>query len=473
MSNTSTASDLNRPLRRSTRLSAVVPITVMGVDSYRGPYREEVSTVAVSCHGCRYESKHDVLTNSWVMLELNPTNQGTETISARGLVKWVKRPLDANGTYETAIELEDPGNIWGIDSPPQDWVAFCESRLKEPATAKSKPFAVPKPESVSKPVAPEQPANGGGAAPAAAKPAPSSSMERPVERPVERLVGEFHQQMEKILFEAAGAAVREKATSTLDDVRHGLREEAKAVLTELASSQTGPWIEQSLKQLNKVSQENAKTLHAAWTRRLDSDIRRALERVEERSKELDHLAQSLSANALDRLQRGLESSREEGVDRIVSRLKEQSAPVIDHAKETIAGLVQQREELEKVLDQALSKATGKIEEVCTGFETKFEMIVRERLDSAREELQKTIQAAIGASLDRFHSSAQRQEAEAQARLQTALAPIEAALGNIQQKAAETTRQFSLELENQSRAHLELVGTAISDVAKGIGKLPKQ
>jgi exonuclease VII large subunit len=241
-------------------------------------------------------------------------------------------------------------------------------------------------------------------------------MERPVERPVERLVGEFHQQMEKILFEAAGAAVREKATSTLDDVRHGLREEAKAVLTELASSQTGPWIEQSLKQLNKVSQESAKTLHAAWTRRLDSDIRRALERVEERSKELDHLAQSLSANALDRLQRGLESSREEGVDRIVSRLKEQSAPVIDHAKETIAGLVQQREELERVLDQALSKATGKIEEVCTGFETKFEMIVRERLDSAREELQKTIQAAMSASLDRFHSSAQRQEAEAQSAL---------------------------------------------------------
>jgi hypothetical protein len=469
MSNTSTASDLTRPLRRSTRLNAAVPITVMGVDSYRGPYREEVSTVAVSCHGCRYESKHDVLTNSWVMLELNPTNHGTDTISARGLVKWVKRPLDANGTYETAIELEDPGNIWGIDSPPQDWVAFCESRLKEPAPAKSKPFAVPKSEPASKPAAPEQPGNGAGVAPTVAKPSPSSSLERPVGQ----LVGEFHQQMEKILFEAAGAAVRERATSTLDDVRHGLREEAKAVLTELASSQTGPWIEQSLKQLNKVSQESAKTLHAAWTRRLDSDIRRALERVEERSKELDHLAQSLSANALDRLQRGLESSREEGVDRIVSRLKEQSAPVIDHAKETIAGLVQQREELEKVLDQALSKATGKIEEVCSGFEKQFEMIVRERLDAAREELQKTIQVAMSASLDRFNSSAQRQEAEAQARLQTALGPIETALGDIQQKAAETTRQFSLELENQSRAHLELVGTAISDVAKGIGKLPKQ
>ncbi len=83
MSNTSTASDLARPLRRSTRLNAVVPITVMGVDSYRGPYREEVSTVAVSCHGCRYESKHDVLTNSWVMLELNGKNHGTSRFRPR------------------------------------------------------------------------------------------------------------------------------------------------------------------------------------------------------------------------------------------------------------------------------------------------------------------------------------------------------------------------------------------------------
>ena len=118
MSNTSTASDLARPLRRSTRINKSVPITVMGVDSYRGPYREDVATVAVSCHGCRYESKHDVLTNSWVMLELPGKETNGETVSARGLVKWVKRPQDTNGVYETAIELEDPGNIWGIDAPP-------------------------------------------------------------------------------------------------------------------------------------------------------------------------------------------------------------------------------------------------------------------------------------------------------------------------------------------------------------------
>lgn len=466
MSNSPSASDLARPLRRSTRLNAAVPLTVMGVDSYRGPYREEVSTVTVSCHGCKYESKHDVLTNSSVMLELPLKEKAGESVSARGLVKWVKRPFDSNGTFETAIELEEPGNIWGIDSPPLDWLRFCESRLDQPTPAKSKPFAVPKPDVASK-VAAAKPGNG--VSPSTLGTA--SVGPEPEHRPIGLLVGEFHQQMEKMLFDAASAAVREKASSTLEEVRQGLREEARRVLAEVAASQTRPWMEQSLKQLSKASQESAKSFHAAWTKRLDADVQRGLQRVEERSKELDTLAQSLSANALDRLQRGLESSRGEGVDRIVARLKEQSAPVIDHAKETIAELAKQREQLEKTLEQSTAHCTARIEEICTGFEQQFEMIIRERLDSAREELQGTIQSETTSALGGLTVAAQEQETEAQTRLRQALEPLESAIGDLREKAAEASRQFAMELSNQSRNHLESVSKAIAEVAKGIGKAP--
>ncbi len=255
-----------------------------------------------------------------------------------------------------------------------------------------------------------------------------------LDRPVGQLVGEFHQQMEKILFEAAGAAVRERATSALDEVRQGLREEAKTVLTELASSQTGPWIEQSLKQLNG----SARKAPRPFTRRGPSDWTPTFAARSNASRSAARnsitLAQSLSANALDRLQRGLESSREEGVDRIVSRLKEQSAPVIDHAKETMAALAKQREELETVLDQALTKSTGKIEEVCSGFEKQFEMMIRERLDAAREELHGT--DPVGHKLRAQTTSAprrQQQEAEAQSRLQKAMEPVEAAIGEMKRR----------------------------------------
>src|ERR1700734_4218548 len=107
MSNSSAAF---RPVRRSTRIEHAIPLKVEGVDSFRGPYSEEVSTVAISCHGFKYLSKHQVLTNALVVLELkNP--KANAPVSARGRVKWVDRPQDPAGFFHTAVELETPGNI--------------------------------------------------------------------------------------------------------------------------------------------------------------------------------------------------------------------------------------------------------------------------------------------------------------------------------------------------------------------------
>src|SRR5579864_5793131 len=103
-SNTSTSNEIVRPLRRSTRLNHAIPVTVIGVDSFRGPYREDVSTVTISCHGCRYESKHDVLTNSWVLLELPRSKPDGPPVIGRGLVKWAQPSAETDGLHEMAIE---------------------------------------------------------------------------------------------------------------------------------------------------------------------------------------------------------------------------------------------------------------------------------------------------------------------------------------------------------------------------------
>jgi hypothetical protein len=385
------------------------------------------------------------------------------------LVKWVKRPTDTSGTFETAIEFENPGNIWGIDAPPQDWLTFTESQLPPNGNGKSKPFAVPKSEA-SKPSPAPKSGNGTPTASQIASPMATSRAPLPADQqPSSLLMGDFHQQMERMLFDAAATAVREKASSTLDEVRSSLRDEARAALAEIASSQTANWIDQTLKQLNKASQESAKTLHNVWTKRLESDIARALERVEERSRELDTLAQSLSANALDRLQRGLESSRGEGVDRIISKLKEQSAPVIDRAKETIAELSKHREQLETSLAETVTRSTAKIEEICTGFEKQFEMIIRERLDVAREELQNSFRASATLALTDFNSSVEQRQSDSQSHLKQAFESLESALGDMRAKASETSRDFASQINEHSRSHLESISGAIADVARNIGK----
>ena len=47
--------------RRSTRLDKAVPVAVQGVGAYREPYQDQVSTLSISCHGCTYNSKYEVI----------------------------------------------------------------------------------------------------------------------------------------------------------------------------------------------------------------------------------------------------------------------------------------------------------------------------------------------------------------------------------------------------------------------------
>jgi len=464
MSNSSAASNAQRPARRSTRVDHAVPITVAGVDSHRGPYSEEVSTTTVSAHGCKYSSKYEVLTDSLVILNLRNGKKDSQPVSTRGRVKWTKRPLEKGGLFVTAVELEDPGNFWGLDSPPGDWLPFKGPRNLEMDTSKSKPFSVPRPEPAA--AAPEskpaQPPAARAASPAPAQPNPA--------RPVGQLMGDFQKQMESMLAEAASTAVREKTSAMLKDVQASLRDEAKRILSEAASAQAGPWIENAVNRLKQAGQENAKTLHAQWTKKIDADLRQALERLDVRQKEFEELSQSLAANSLTRVQEVLDASRKDAVDRIVSRLKEQMAPLLESARKTTAELTKRKEDLEKLLENSVENSSGRIEEACSRIEKQFEMMIRERIDAAREDLERAGASASEHALKKLGESTHRHETEAHSRLREALAPVSAAaLKDVEEKAAQAARKFSAELAQHSRSHLEFVGGAISELAKGIGK----
>ncbi|HXN98935.1 MAG TPA: hypothetical protein VN881_07670 [Candidatus Acidoferrales bacterium] len=464
MSNSSAA---YRPSRRSTRVEQAIPLKVEGVDSFRGPYSEQVSTQTISCHGFKYLSKHQVLANALVVLELQD-KKANAALCARGRVKWIERPQDPSGLFLTAVELESPGNIWGIDSPPQDWLPFTGARSLEMDSSKSKPFAVPRPES-SGTGAEDKKVKGA----AAQKPELARSSPMAV-RPAGQLMGDFQQQMEGMLAEAAGSAVRDKAASILVELRATLREEAKNVLAETSASQAGPWIEQSIKQLNKASQESARILYAQWKKKLETDVEQALERVEQRNRELEESSQNLAAKAGARIQGVLESSRKEGVGRIVTRLKEQMAPSIDNALKVTSDLSKRKDEFEKALERSVEKSATRIEETYIRFEKQFEAVIRERLDSAREELEAQSKEVTLLAFNNLRASGQKHSAEAERLFRESFQPIvDKALSALKEKAAETTKHFANELSSYSQSHLEFVGGSLSELAKGIGKGPKE
>jgi hypothetical protein len=113
--------------RRSTRIVQAVPLAVTGVDALGRPFTERTSTLIINCHGCRYQSKHYVLKNMWVTLEIPHSESGHATRSVRGRVAWIQRPRTVRQLFQVALELEQPGNAWGMAFPPEDWFGFPEA----------------------------------------------------------------------------------------------------------------------------------------------------------------------------------------------------------------------------------------------------------------------------------------------------------------------------------------------------------
>jgi hypothetical protein len=469
MANPSAAGNSFRAARRSTRRDEAVLVTVSGVDARRGPYTEKVSTLTISCHGCKYPSKYQVLPDAMVTLELQPEKENSAKISTRGRVKWIQRDSESGGPLYTAVEFENPQNIWKIPSPPEDWLQFAAERKRGPEPVQPKPVAVIRSEmAVATAPKPER-AKITSATDALA----AQSRATTAQRSVGHLMGDFQQQMEEMIADAAVAAVRDKAAMLLNDVRSGLRDEAKRVLIEIAASQAAEWAETCSKEVQRASQESAQALHARWTKRVEAELGNSFQRIEDRHREAEMLATTLVTNALDRLHQTLETIQQDAVERIVTRLKDRLAPTLQDAREVAGGLTKRQEEIEKTLAASEEKSSANIEQTCERLEKQFEVVMRARLDEAREELERSARGATASAAQNISAATARHEKEAQARLREQSDRIsENAKKSLEQMAAATCNEFAAELTNYSRGHLEFVSSSISDLAKGISKRPK-
>jgi hypothetical protein len=131
------------PDRRSTRTDQSVHITIHGFDASRLPYQEKVSTLSISCHGCRYLSRNKVLLGDIATLEVIHFGVGSSKYPTQVLVRSVKQ-LANEMLFDVAVELEFPQDIWSIESPPKDWAEF--SKIEASGDLPRELQIVPRPE---------------------------------------------------------------------------------------------------------------------------------------------------------------------------------------------------------------------------------------------------------------------------------------------------------------------------------------
>src|SRR5229473_2674505 len=315
--------------RRSTRIVQAVPLMVTGVDALGRPFAERTSTLIINCHGCRYQSKHYVLKNMWVNLEVPHPEQGHPPRRVRGKVAWIQRPRTVRQLFQVALELEAPGNAWGIAFPPDDWFAFPEENkfLTNPASPMDLPTSIgmPTPGEMPLPIVEAEP---GVATPDNVRvfPAPASATDASLQlaRQLARLLAEAKQQIQTAAKEAAAHAVETERHQTAEEWERkyaGFREE---VARETAHA---------IGTIQEETEVRARTAQAAAAESLKNELPRWLApQLEQLTHELmAHLARE---GALQRDQHEKQlATAQETLQTLCSQAEEAAAKLRTHAEQ--------------------------------------------------------------------------------------------------------------------------------------------
>lgn len=107
-------------LRRSSRIDHPVSLMILGTNRRGESFQEKTSAVSLNLHGCRYSSRHDYPLECWITLQVTGTD-GANSTAVRARVRSILSPQTSRELCQVGVELETPGNVWGIPAPPEDW----------------------------------------------------------------------------------------------------------------------------------------------------------------------------------------------------------------------------------------------------------------------------------------------------------------------------------------------------------------
>jgi hypothetical protein len=428
--------------RRSTRIVQAVPLNVTGVDALGRPFTERTSTLIINCHGCRYQSKHYVLKNMWVNLEVPAPEPGQGTRRVRGKVAWIQRPRTVRQLFQVALELEVPGNAWGIAFPPEDWFAFpAESSFA--AAVGGVPTELPAAigaASTGETAFAHVEGDPAGSVPDNVRvfPAPASTTDASLQlaRQVARLLAEAKQQIQSVAQEAAGQAVsseRKLATEQMDQKYAAFREEVARETAE------------AIDKIHEESTTRARAAQAAAAESLKDELPRLLApQLEQMTHELTaHLARE-GANQRDQHEKQL-SSAQETLQTLCAQAEEAAEKL-----RTQAGVVEN--EVAIRLQEAARKAEedARQREESAGNQ-------RELLGAGFAEIQQRVNGSVAEAQNTLREQLAREVEAAQVRWQSNL---DGALRTAEEKAADRLKEKAKNLRAELTEESEKQGSGL-------------
>jgi hypothetical protein len=410
--------------RRSTRIERSVPLIVFGQNRRGEPFVERTVSTSLNLHGCRYPSRHDYGVGSWITLQVVGLNVEPKPPAVRARVRSVHPGQSTRELQQVGVELENPSNVWGISTPPQDWLrtpagkastaqfATALAPALEPPTMSaedlqpSADLAEPKMADVATFPSPS---------PAAAKPQPpkpTADAQRPqrvVVTPdglIAALQGKLHHEAEKavraVVAEQIGEAVREALTS-IDEARESSVREVQelfpaqlealhlAAKQEFSSEFAAPWKEQMEMYRARVD-EMAQRLEqqAAELRR---ELARSQDFVDKLTREIEPQIHARLGQALTHATSEFQGMAARAADRRFEQLLETTHTA---TQEALLKLDARSAEVQAMLQSAVNSALGAFERQTESLVTRVLSETKDRASSSLSSLEAESRAACDA-----------------------------------------------------------------------------
>jgi vacuolar-type H+-ATPase subunit E/Vma4 len=464
--------------RRSTRIVQAVPLMATGVDALGRPFVERTSSLIINCHGCRYQSKHYVLKNMWVTMEIPHPEAGQPPRTVRGKVAWIQRPRTVRQLFQVALELEIPGNVWGIAFPPEDWFVFsdvAQACTKTDPAQEAPPPVVPTSETeivmpLEEPDTPPKTS----ADNVRVFPSPASTTDASLQlaRQVARLVADAKQQIQTATREAASQAVSaerrlsfeqweqkfaagraeianeaSRAIERLHEEADGQSRAAHAAAAEALRNELPRWLAPQLEQLtheltSRLSQEGAaqRSEHAQQLEQMAETLRTLCHQGEETAAKLKTEAEQAQAQIAARAEQAARAIEE------AARQREETAAMQRDALNSAAIEIQQRVD---AATRSIGEAVSQQEQTATS--------QRDALSSAANEIRQNVESAIAAAQSSWQGQLASEMEAAQVRWRAA---IEGTLAEAQDRAAgglnEHARGLIAQLQEEMAHHAAAV-----------------
>jgi len=402
--------------RRSTRIVQAVPLVVTGVDALGRPFVERTSSLIINCHGCRYQSKHYVLKNMWVTMEIPHPETGQPPRTVRGRVAWIQRPRTVRQLFQVALELEVSGNVWGIAFPPEDWSAFSDMAQvvikldAAPDTSPSLP-EVTEADTTQHPGEAEIPLAGADNLRVFPSPASATDASLQLARQVARLVADAKQQIQAATREAASQAVSAERRLSFEQWEQKFAAGRAKIENETV---------QAVEKFQLETDERSRTAHTAAAEALRTELPQWL------APQLEQLTRELTTSLAREgaVQRNEHAQQLESVTDALRKAAQQG-------EYTATRLKTQAEQTQLQIAAQAESATRALEEAARQHE-QHATAQREALLAAANEIQQQVTAALASAQSSLQAQLVSELEAAQTRWRTA---IESTLSEVQDRAA--------------------------------------